>query len=56
VIRPRIFFCSASSGRGKGKTRSSWISPRNRDLVKEETASPPGSCFSMVAAASMRSD
>ena len=34
----RIRSCSAGSGCGHGNTISSWISPRNSDLVNDETA------------------
>ena len=38
ALSSRIRSCSPGSGAGQGKTISSWISPRNSDLVKDETS------------------
>src|SRR5437879_3059486 len=37
-MRPRTLSASASSGRGNGKTSSSWISPRTSAFAKDVTS------------------
>src|SRR5213080_1799740 len=47
---------SSSSGCGYGKTRSSWISPRNSDLANDETSRSSGAARWVVAVSIGASD
>ena len=53
ALSARIRSCSPGSGAGHGNTSSSWISPRNSDLVNDETSRSGLSSTSAWVAASI---